>query len=161
MPFTPFHFGPGAVFKAVGGRHFSFMVFCGSQVLMDIEPLIGILTQKPILHGTSHTLLGALVIGTIAGIIGKPISAMVLRWRSIPHYPFTWTSSFIGAYIGTFSHILLDAVLHSDMSPWWPVATGNRLLGLAGYDQMHVACVLVGLFGAAVVAFKFKTKGRA
>ena len=39
MPFTPIHLGPGAALKAIGGRHFSFMVFGGSQVLMDIEPL--------------------------------------------------------------------------------------------------------------------------
>jgi hypothetical protein len=40
MPFTPFHLGPGALFKAAGGEHFSFTIFAGSQVLMDIEPLI-------------------------------------------------------------------------------------------------------------------------
>ena len=27
MPFTPFHLGPGAAFKAIGGKHFSFMVW--------------------------------------------------------------------------------------------------------------------------------------
>jgi hypothetical protein len=42
MPFTSFHLGPGAVFKAVGGRHFSFMIFGGSQVLMDVESLVHI-----------------------------------------------------------------------------------------------------------------------
>lgn len=36
MPFTPIHLGPGAACKAIGGRHFSFMVFGGAQVLMDI-----------------------------------------------------------------------------------------------------------------------------
>jgi len=43
MPFTPIHLGPGAAFKAIGGRHSSFMVFGGSQLLMDIEPLVGII----------------------------------------------------------------------------------------------------------------------
>ena len=50
MPFTPFHLGPGAVFKAIGGRHFSFMVFGGAQVLMDIEPLVGILRGSVVLR---------------------------------------------------------------------------------------------------------------
>ena len=44
MPFTPFHPGAGAVFKATGGRHFSFMVFGGTQVLMDLEPAYMLLT---------------------------------------------------------------------------------------------------------------------
>lgn len=79
MPFTPFHLGPGALFKATGGRHFSFMVFGGAQVMMDIEPLIGLLQNKSILHGYTHTLAGALLIGLAAALIGKPVSGWVLR----------------------------------------------------------------------------------
>ena len=33
MPFTPFHLGPGAAFKAMGGKHFSFLVFGGGRSL--------------------------------------------------------------------------------------------------------------------------------
>ena len=32
MPITPFHLGPGAAFKAIGGRHFSFVVFGGAPM---------------------------------------------------------------------------------------------------------------------------------
>ena len=74
MPFTPIHLGPGAAFKAIGGRHFRFMVFGGSQVLMDIEPLIGILRGWAMLHGYTHTVAGAAAIGAVAPLIGKPIS---------------------------------------------------------------------------------------
>jgi membrane-bound metal-dependent hydrolase YbcI (DUF457 family) len=137
------------------------MVFGGSQVLMDLEPLIGILTHKPILHGPTHTLLGALVIGTLAGTIGKPISAAVLRWLSIPHYPLTWTASFVGAYAGTFSHVLLDAIMHSDMSPWWPIAVGNQLLGQISLSHLHMACTIAGLLGAIVVAMRYRLNVRA
>lgn len=161
MPFTPFHLGPGAAFKAVGGRHFSFMVFGGSQVLMDIEPLVGILAHRPVLHGPSHTLPGALVIGTLAGIIGRPVSAAVLRWLAVPHHPFTWAASFVGAYAGTCSHVLLDAAMHADMSPWWPVARGNPLLGQVDLGTLHVACMIAGCLGALGVAVRFKLKGRA
>ena len=99
MPFTPIHLGPGLAFKAIGGRHFSFMVFGGAQVLMDLEPLIGILQDRDVLHGVTHTWLGALVIGSVAAVIGKPISTMVLRWRKIPHPPLTWLAAITGAYV--------------------------------------------------------------
>ena len=56
MPFTPFHLGPGALFKAIGGNRFSFMVFGGSQVLMDVEPLVHILRGDAVLHGISTPL---------------------------------------------------------------------------------------------------------
>ncbi len=65
MPFTPFHLGAGAALKAIGGRHFSFMVFGGSQVLMDIEPLIGLVQGWDVLHGYTHTLVKIVVINHI------------------------------------------------------------------------------------------------
>lgn len=151
MPFTPFHLGPGLAFKALGGRSFSFLVFAGAQVLMDIEPLIGILQNKPILHGYSHTLLGALIIGTIAGIIGKPIGSFVLRLIAVPHRPYAWIASFAGAYVGTFSHILLDAIMHTDMAPWWPIASENQLLRIISVEQLHIACLVAGVVGSIVI----------
>lgn len=134
------------------------MVFGGSQILMDIEPLIGILQNKAILHGYTHTLLGALVIGTIAGIVGKPISSYVLRLLAITHPPFMWAASFAGAYIGTFSHVLLDAIMHFDMSPWWPIAPGNQLLTFISIDQLHITCLIAGIVGGIVLAVQLRTR---
>ena len=161
MPFTPFHLGPGAVFKAVGGRHFSFMVFGGTQVLMDIEPLVRILRGDAILHGYTHTLAGALAIGTLAGIVGRPVSTFVLRLLRIPHHPFTWTASFIGAYIGSFSHVLLDALMHPDMRPWWPFSSANGLLGAVPVGWLHLGCAAAAVVGAIGVSLRFHYHGRA
>lgn len=161
MPFTPFHLGPGATFKAIGGKRFSFMVFGGSQVLMDIEPLIGILQDKEILHGYTHTILGALLIGLVAGVIGRPISSLVLKLMEIPHYPFTWSASFSGAFVGTFSHILFDAIMHSDMNPLWPLMQGNDLLNVLSVESLHVLCMILGLLGALIIAVKGFLYGRA
>jgi membrane-bound metal-dependent hydrolase YbcI (DUF457 family) len=161
MPFTPFHLGPGALVKAAAGRHFSFMVYGGSQVLMDIEPLIGIIQGKAVLHGYTHTILGAFVIGTAAGLIGRPISAFVLKLLRIPHYPFTWSASFAGAYLGTCSHVILDALMHNDMNPWWPAASGNQLLGAVPLWALHLACIAAGAVGALIIIARFRAHGRA
>ena len=152
MPFTPFHLGPGAAFKAIGGRYFSFMVFGGTQVLMDVEPLMGIIQTKAILHGYSHTILGATIVASAAGIIGKPISIYALKLLRIKHHPFSWLASFTGAFIGSFSHIALDAVMHSDMNPFWPLAHGNNLLGLITNNSLHMLCLVLGVFGGIVIA---------
>ena len=152
MPFTPIHLGPGAAFKAIGGRHFSFMVFGGSQVLMNIEPLIGILRGWAILHGYTHTVAGAAAIGVVAALIGKPISTYVLGVLRIPHPPFTWTAAVTGAFLGTFSHIALDAVMHSDIRPWWPFDGGNGLLRVISIDELHVVCWVLGVLGALVIS---------
>lgn len=150
MPFTPFHLGPGALFKAAGGHRFSFMVFGGSQVMMDIEPLLGIIQGKAILHGYTHTLAGALVIGIAAGLIGKPVSAFVLHHARIPHRPLTWGAACAGAMAGTFSHIVFDALMHADMRPWWPLADTNGLLALVPLDVLHLACLAMAVLGGAI-----------
>ena len=160
MPFTPFHLGPGAAFKAIGGRHFSFMVFGGAQVLMDIEPLVAILRGSPVLHGVTHTILGALVIGLVAGAIGRPISEFVLRLLRIRHHPMTWPVSFLSGLVGTYSHIGLDAVMHRDMEPFWPFAAGNPLLGLMSVEGLHVLCLVAGLLGLLVIAGRAYLTGR-
>lgn len=161
MPFTPIHLGPGAAFKAIGGRYFSFMVFGGSQVLMDIEPLIAIIQNKPILHGYTHTVLGALLIGLVAGAIGRSISVFVLKLLQISHHPFTWVASFAGAFVGTFSHIGFDAIMHSDMNPLWPIVQGNGLLGVISIGSLHLFCLALGVLGALVFACKVVVYGRA
>ena len=137
------------------------MVFGGSQVMMDIEPLVGIFRGSFVLHGPTHTLPGALAIGTLAGLIGRPISTFVLRWLRIPHHPFTWTASFIGAYAGTFSHVVLDAIMHPDMQPWRPLSTQNQLLAILSAEWLHLACVLGAVLGGAVVAWRFRYHGKA
>ena len=151
MPFTPFHLGPGALFKAVAGDRFSFMVFGGSQILIDLEPAVRLMTGSAILHGFTHTLLGALLIGTLAGGIGKPVTERVLRGTDIPCHNFTWRVSFTSAYIGTLSHVLLDAIMHWDVAPWYPFTLSNPLLGLTSDGWLHLICI--GCGGVGIVLF--------
>ena len=160
MPFTPIHLGPGLAFKALGGRHFSFMVFGGAQVLMDLEPLIGILQNRDVLHGVTHTWLGALVIGSVAAVIGKPISTMVLRWRKIAHPPLTWLAAMAGAYAGTFSYVLVDAIMHARMAPAWRVLRGNPMLDLISIDQLHLACLAAGVLGLPMALMRARAQAR-
>ncbi len=152
MPFTPVHLGPGAAFKAIGGRHFSFLIFGGSQVLMDIEPLVAIIRGWPVLHGLTHTLLGAFVIGSVAVIVGKPISELLLRSLRIPHHPLTWSVAVGSAAIGTFSHVIPDAVMHRDMRPWWPFTDENVLLNCVSVGWLHALCLAAGILGAVGIS---------
>ena len=152
MPFTPFHLGPGALFKALGGKRFSFMVFGGAQVLMDIEPLVAMSRGSATIHGASHTILGALGVGLVAGVLGKPASERVLRWAAITHAPLTWRVSFLSALVGTSSHVILDSIMHRDMTPLWPLAAGNPLLDAIPVATLHILCIVCGGMGVAILS---------
>lgn len=154
MPFTPFHLGPGLAFKALGGRHFSFMVFGGSQVLMDIEPLLGLLGLIDSLHGPSHTLPGALLIGLLATVSGKPISNRVLHWSGWRGPQVSWCSAALAAFVGSFSHIGLDALMHADIRPLWPLTSANPLRDALSWQALHVGCLLLGVLGGGVALLR-------
>lgn len=156
VPFTPFHLGIGAAAKATFGDRFSFMVFGGSQVIMDLEPGFKMLTGATSLHGPSHTMLGALGVGALAALTGKPISELVLRRLRFPGHEISWSASVFAAFLGTFSHIAFDAIMHADMHPWLPIGSGNALLGMLSMGALHGFCLAAGIIGAIGVWLRYR-----
>jgi hypothetical protein len=150
VPFTPLHLGPGAFLKGVGGDRFSFMLYGGSQVLIDLEPGYRMMVEDSIVHGPSHTLAGAALIGLVATVLGKPISEFALRQSKYQRSIMTWPAAATGAFAGTFSHLFFDAIMHADMMPWAPLTDSNGLLGLVSIDALHITCVALGAIGAGL-----------
>ncbi len=154
MPFTPFHMGPGILVKALLHGGFSLMVFGWAQILIDIQPLVVLVRGEGQVHGTSHTWLGALLIAPVAALSGKPLSEFGLRVLGVSPADeplrIAWWVAWTSAFIGTFSHVLLDAIMHADLEPLAPFAGGNSLLGLLDVSQLHQFCLYTGLAGAAL-----------
>lgn len=159
MPFTPFHLGPGIAVKAVLGRRFSLTVFGFSQVAMDVEPLARMIRGDEVVHGFTHTYLGATVIGAVSAVLGRPVCNYVLGWWKPPSSSsllgwlrgperISWAAAIAGAFVGTYSHVALDSIMHADMRPLAPVAEGNSLLHLCSMGALHLGCVLAGVAGA-------------
>jgi len=137
------------------------MVFGGTQVLMDIEPLIRMYAGTSWVHGYTHTIPGAIVVGGIAALSGKPISSFVLSRFHIPHYPITWRVSCASAFVGSVSHLVLDAIMHDDVMPFWPASEANGLLYLLTVWHLHVLCLVLGVLGAVGVLFRIAHAGKA
>lgn len=121
MPFTPFHMGPGLAVKAVAGRHFSLMLFGFSQVAIDIEPLVHIIRGDDVLHGFTHTYVGATLVAVVALFPGRPLCQFLLTyWAPSPDSRFlqwlrgpkviSWPAAIAGAFVGTYSHVFLDSI---------------------------------------------------
>ena len=126
---------------------------------MDIEPLLGLIYNWQYLHLYTHNLIGATLIGSIALLIGKPISQWVLR--SILNYKnwsISWRTAAISAYIGSFSHIFLDAFMHHDVYFFYPWILKNPLLGLLSYSVIFYSCISAILFGSLAWWYVCKNK---
>ena len=150
MPFTPFHMGPGIVVKALLQGSFSLMVFGWSQIVMDIQPLFVMITGEGHLHGFSHTYIGATVLATFSALSGKYLSEFGLNILGINKHwqvKIAWWVAFLSAFIGTFSHVLLDSIMHADVEPFFPGTTNNAFLGLISVRVLHKVCFYSALVG--------------
>jgi len=158
MPFTPFHMGPGLAIKAIAGRHFSLLTYGVAQVAMDIEPLIGMFQGAAVLHGRSHSYLGATVIALLVLFLSPPMSRALLRgwnhelrFHSLERFGspegLSRVALLTGAFIGTYSHVALDSFMHSDMAPFWPWSTAHSLPGIVSTETLHLFCGVTGLIG--------------
>jgi hypothetical protein len=166
MPFTPFHLGPGCAVKAVAGNSFSLMVFGFAQVAMDVEPLIRMVRADTAIHGFSHTFAGATLIGILSLLAGRPVCQWLLnRWTPDPGSPFlVWLrgprlisarAAILGAFLGTYTHLLFDSAIHWDVQPLAPFVPGNRLAMLVSFGWAHLLCLGIGLLGCLGLVVRY------
>ncbi|MCA9016310.1 MAG: metal-dependent hydrolase [Gammaproteobacteria bacterium] len=153
MPFTPFHMGPGLLIKSVLQGSFSLMVFGWTQVVMDLQPLIVMITGEGHLHGFTHTFPGAALIALVSALTGKYLSEYGLRILGVAplaRLTIRWWVAIVSAFIGSFSHVVLDAVMHGDVQPFYPASLQNPLLGNLSVEALHKLCLYSGLVGAGL-----------
>ena len=144
MPFTPLHMGPGIIVKLLLQGSFSLMVFGWSQIMMDIQPLLVMITGEGHLHGFSHTYLGATLLAIFSAVSGKYLAEFGLRLLRIfndESSALTWRVTMLSAFIGTFSHVLLDSLMHSDLQPFFPFITDNPFVGTISIGALNRFCI--------------------
>lgn len=146
--------GPGILLKAILQGSFSLMVFGWAQIIMDIQPLLVLLNGSGHLHGFSHTYVGATLLAIFSALSGKYLSEIGLRilGLSTAENPISikWWIVVISAFIGTYSHVLLDSIMHYDVEPLFPFTTENSFLGFLSTSQLYQLCIYSGIFGALV-----------
>lgn len=148
MPFTPLHMGPGILLKSLWSDRFSLMVFGWTQIVMDLQPLVAMLTGRGELHGVSHTLIGAALLALVAALSGKYLGELGLYLIGLrSQLPIRWRAAWVGALIGSASHVLLDSLVHADIQPLAPFSTANGLFGLVSWDAMEWLCLACGALG--------------
>ena len=120
------------------------------MVYQNGPALAVIVSGKGHLHGFSHTYLGASLIAVFSALTGKYLSEFGLRLLRIVNnesFALTWRVTIPSAFIGTFSHVLLDSLMHSDMQPFFPFVADNPFLGNVSIEALHRFCIYSALIG--------------
>lgn len=157
MPVTPFHFGPGAAIHALAPKHVSFLAFCAANILIDVEPLYFMLTYQYPLHRFLHTYIGAslIAVATVAlFVLARWFAARawlpnLFKWQTLALLPVA-----LGAAAGSYSHVLLDSLMHQDITPLAPFSNANPLLLAISLGTLHWACLAAGLFALCVLGMR-------
>jgi hypothetical protein len=163
MPITPFHLGPGAALKGVLGRRMSFTTFALANGLIDLEPIANFFLTGDPAHRFFHTLLGATLVALATVWPGRAVCEWFLRWWNSrlsagqARYLFVAPrigvgAAGVGAALGAYSHVFLDSIMHVDVLALAPFSSTNALQGSISIEALHVACVLAGLAGLALLA---------
>jgi membrane-bound metal-dependent hydrolase YbcI (DUF457 family) len=153
MPFTPIHMGPGILIKAILQGSFSLMVFGWTQIVMDIQPLITMIVGHGHVHGFTHSYTGAIFIALFSAVSGKYLSQFglkILHIQTSNADNIPWWVCFLSAFIGSFSHVFLDSIMHADLQPFYPFALSNSFLDFISVWALHKACLYAGLIGAVI-----------
>lgn len=157
MPFTPFHMGTGIFVKAILQGSFSLMIFGWSQIVMDLQPLWVMINGHGHLHGFSHTFVGASLLAIFSALTGKYLAEFGLILLGITRknqvIEITWLVAFFSAFIGCFSHVVLDGIMHGDVQPFYPFTLENPFLYLVSVNNLHKFSTYIGLLGAGLFYF--------
>lgn len=128
-----------------------------ANVLTDIEPLYFMVTGQFPIHRFCHTYVGATLTAaaTVLVFLGARRLAKVcwlpnlFGWQELHLRPVA-----VGAAVGTYSHVVLDSIMHSDIRPYAPFGDGNHLYRALDLEQLHLLCLGAGLMGALILAIR-------
>ncbi len=165
MPFTPYHIVAGTSVKSVFPKYFSFSTFTLTNVLIDCEALYYYFTTGVFSHKFFHTIFGVSIVAIICATLGKPVCEFGLRiWnKTLKMQNIKWFkteikinifSSWIGAITGALSQLILDSIMHRDMTPLFPFSNQNIFLRIVSVEHLHYICL--GLFVIGVFIYLLK-----
>jgi membrane-bound metal-dependent hydrolase YbcI (DUF457 family) len=155
MPFTPFHFGPGVLLKALGPRWISLTAFVASQVAIDLESGYHLFRGDWPVHRIAHTLPVATLVGIVVAILIYLIGRKVTASSHLVVESANKVGPVLaGGVLGGLSHPVLDGIMHTDIRPLLPFDSSNPFLGIVDLETLHLSCIASGLLGGAILGVR-------
>ncbi|MBL7156473.1 MAG: DUF4184 family protein [Candidatus Pacebacteria bacterium] len=169
MPITPFHLGPGLFFSIIFNKYLDVLGFLLGNVILDFEPLLTVLynINYPYRsyphHGFIHTIIGAILVSLLAGIILNRFQyGIKQKLRKVLFLEnfikiASFSKIFLSIFLGAITHLLFDSFMHYDVFPFWPFKF-NPLLGLISFKQNYFIIIFLGILGIVLTAHKIGSK---
>lgn len=152
MPFTLLHLGPALAFGVPLRKYVHLPTFIVANVILDAEPLLVILfrLQYP-RHGYLHTFLLAIAVGLLLGYmmfkLEKPLKGFYSKLQLETNKNLPLKSFFIAGVSGTALHVFFDALLYSEMHPFFPLLTNPFLSFHISSLSVYLLCFWLGVLG--------------
>jgi len=151
MPVTPLHIGIPGLISYYWPKKVDIVAAIIGSVIIDMDFFLFLLFGTPV-HGYLHSFLSATFVAiALAGILYllNPSMIKLKKW-------FCWEtensikSLLTGAFIGTYSHIILDMLLYEEMNPFSPL-NGNPFY--APGAALPVSITVYTAAGLSTIAF--------
>jgi len=161
MPFTPLHPGPVLLLGGLFPKFFNLWALLLGSVVMDIEPVVGIILTGSTYHGPLHTILGAifgsLMIAVILWRFREELNSISLKLKI--RQIFSFPVLLFSALVAWLTHIFFDSLSHPDVFPFWPSEYNPILIGPIAYWPSNL--ILLTLLIIALIIIIKKRQFRA
>ncbi|MCD6273047.1 MAG: hydrolase [Deltaproteobacteria bacterium] len=145
MPFTLFHFGPGATISLLLNRHINVPAFLLANVVVDFEPfMVMMFSLSYPLHGYAHSFLGVTALCSIFGYALYFFRGFITEFMQRffrRSYSAKRDRMVISSLLGGWFHVLLDSMIYYDIRPFYPINI-NPFLGMVDSDLMYRFCAI-------------------
>lgn len=143
--------GFGLFAKSVKPAKVSLIMFGFSQIVIDLQQLYKHIQYPHQLahHGLTHTIIGATIIAIIC-LLFRGLLEKLFR-QSISK-----VSAINGVFLGVYSHLLLDSLVHSEVSKrlFLPLQIDSHLYGYINNKEMNVLCIFMGIIALVLLCKK-------
>ena len=156
MPLTPLHPGPALILWGVFPKFFNLWALFLGSVVMDVEPVLGLLLTGSSYHGPLHTILGAisgsLLIAVILWQFRRELKSISLKFKI--RQTFSFPVLFFSALVAWLIHIFFDGLSHADVLPFWPSEYNPILIGHTAYWPTSLILLILLIIGLIIIIKK-------
>ncbi|WMW26327.1 hypothetical protein RE474_06340 [Methanolobus sediminis] len=129
------------------------------SIIIDVRATYCLFAGCRPLHGPLHTFLAATIVGLLLAWLIYSQRTWLQKVSDIlrVEQSYSFNSIIIGSIIGTWSHVILDSPLYTDITPLWPLSA-NPLLWILSSGTIYALCAVSFLPAIAIFIHRYRNR---